>query len=101
SKCTKIYQDAILERGDKPFDEAWMQETFNNYWDVAEQITLWTNTMLSPPPPHILKFLGAASKIPSLAKLFANNFNDPRDNFPWWIDPEKTEELIEQHSMAS
>lgn len=101
SKCTKIYQDAILERGDQPFDEAWMQETFDKFWAVAEEITLWTNTMLSPPPAHILKFLGAASEVPSLAKLFANNFNDPRKNFPWWTDAEKTEQLIKEHAMAS
>lgn len=100
SKCTKVYYDAILERGDKDFDEVWMQQTFDAYWNVAEQITLWTNTLLGPPPPHILKFLGAASEIPSLASLFANNFNDPRQYFPWWLDPEKTDELINEHATA-
>ena len=29
SKCAKIYLDAIIAQGDKPYDEAWMQATFD------------------------------------------------------------------------
>ena len=29
SKCAKIYLDAIIAQGDKPFDQAWMQATFD------------------------------------------------------------------------
>ncbi len=95
SKCTKIYFDSILERGDKSFDQAWMNETFNKYWEAIKDVALWTNTLLTPPPPpHILKFLSAAASQPKLAHLFVNNFNDPRKFFPWWLDPVKTDELI-------
>lgn len=98
SKCTKIYYDSILERGDQAFDEAWMQGTFDQYWEAIKDVALWTNTLLVPPPPHILKFLGAAASQPKLAHLFANNFNDPRQFFPWWLDPVKTDELIAENA---
>ncbi|MGX9985226.1 styrene monooxygenase/indole monooxygenase family protein [Soonwooa purpurea] len=98
SKCTKIYYDSILERGDQAFDEAWMQGTFDQYWEAIKDVAFWTNTLLGPPPPHILKFLGAAASQPKLAHLFANNFNDPRQFFPWWLDPVKTDELIAENA---
>lgn len=98
SKCTKIYYDSILERGDQPFDEAWMNDTFNEYWENIKDVALWTNTLLGPPPPHILKFLGAAAGSQKLADLFANNFNDPRQFFPWWLDTAKTDEVIAENA---
>ena len=67
SKAAKVYMTRILERGDKPFDAAWMQDTFNSFWTYAQWVVKWTNSLLTPPPPHILQLMGAASQIPPLA----------------------------------
>ncbi|MCM3212915.1 hypothetical protein M3613_22505, partial [Bacillus licheniformis] len=55
SKCCKVYLDAILDHGDRPFDAEWMEATFARYWEYARHVVTWTNSMLAPPPPHILK----------------------------------------------
>ena len=94
SKAAKVYMTRILERGDKPFDAAWMQETFNSFWTYAQWVVKWTNTLLTPPPPHILQLMGAASQIPALASKIANGFNNPPDYNPWWFDANEAQKLI-------
>ncbi|MFI6107810.1 styrene monooxygenase/indole monooxygenase family protein [Streptomyces sp. NPDC051310] len=90
SKCAAAYLDAIVSHGDRPFDEAWMQATFDRYWETARHVTKWTNAMLAPPPEHVLNLIGAAGGLPDVANRFANGFNDPSDFENFFYDPEKT-----------
>lgn len=88
SKCAASYLASILERGDRPFDEEWMQATFDGYWNTAQHVTKWTNTMLAPPPEHVLNLIGAGTQLQPVADRFANGFNDPADFEQWFYDPE-------------
>jgi len=94
SKCAKLFTDRILERGDKPFDRQWMQETFDQYWDYAQTVVRWTNSLLTPPAPHVQQLLQAASENPDLAHRIANGFNNPVQYSPWWFEPAEAERLI-------
>lgn len=94
AKCAAVYLSSILERGDQPFDAAWMQQTFDTYWDYAQWVTGWTNAMLQPPPPHVQQILGAAASMPQVAHRFVNAFNDPRDFFPWLADPVEADKML-------
>src|SRR6266446_3315816 len=96
SKAASIYLQRILERGDKPFDAQWMHQTFDPFWDYAEWVVKWTNSLLVPPAPHILQLMGAASQIPPLASKIANGFNNPPDYSPWWFDPAEADKVIKQ-----
>jgi hypothetical protein len=89
SFCAAIYLDAIVTHGDRPFDEDFMQRTFDAFWDYAQYPTIWTNAMLQPPPPHVVQLLGAASMNPKIAHRLANGFPNPRDFFDWFMDPDK------------
>ncbi|MBV1789099.1 FAD-binding oxidoreductase [Marinobacterium sp. D7] len=97
SKCCRIYLDAIKARGDRPFDENWMQATFESYWAYANGVVDWTNSLLLPPPQHILELLGAAQQSASLAARIANGFNDPTGFMPWWKDPAACADVIKSH----
>lgn len=101
TKCFKAYHDAIVERADAPFDAAWMQATFERYWDYAQHVTRWTNMLLAPPPEHILKLLGAAGQCPAIASAIANNFDHPPGFFPWWADPAECERFIDHHMAVA
>ncbi|GAA3390962.1 styrene monooxygenase/indole monooxygenase family protein [Streptomyces roseoviridis] len=90
SKCAAAYLAAIVEHGDRPFDEAWMQATFDRYWDTAQHVTKWTNAMLGVPPEHVLNLIGAAGQLQPVADRFANGFNDPADFENFFYEPEKT-----------
>lgn len=94
AKSAAIYCDAIIANEGKPFDAAWMQATFDRYWDYAQFVVGWTNGMLQPPPPHMVQLLGAASAQPRVAHWFANNFDDPRGFFPTITAPDLTESFI-------
>jgi len=88
SKAAAVYLKRILAHGDGAFDETWMQGTFDAYWDYAQWVVSWTNMMLLPPPPFILEIMGTACAEPRLAHRIANGFDDPRDFFPWFADPQ-------------
>ncbi|MEV0590868.1 styrene monooxygenase/indole monooxygenase family protein [Nonomuraea cavernae] len=87
AKCASAYLAAVLERGDQPFDQAWMEATFERYWAGARHATAWTNALLAPPPPHVLEILGAAGSLPAVASRFVNGFDDPADFAEWFMDP--------------
>ncbi|MBW1597187.1 styrene monooxygenase/indole monooxygenase family protein [Streptomyces sp. JJ38] len=94
SKCAASYLASIVEHGDRPFDEEWMQATFDRYWETAQHVTKWTNAMLAPPPEHVVNLLGAAGQLQPVADRFANGFNDPADFEEWFFDPAKAEAYL-------
>lgn len=96
SKSAKTYMDAILARGDRPYDAAFMQSTFDTYWNYAQYVTGWTNALLQPPPPHVLTIMGTAQAYPSLAKRIANGFDNPLDFFPWFAVPEEADAYLKK-----
>ncbi|MGW5781110.1 styrene monooxygenase/indole monooxygenase family protein [Streptomyces sp. NPDC003863] len=100
SKCAAAYLAAIVEQGDKPFDEEWMQGAFDRYWNTAQHVTKWTNAMLAPPPEHVLNLLGAAGGLQPVADRFANGFNDPADFENFFFDPEKTNAYLAEVSAG-
>jgi hypothetical protein len=94
SKCAGHYLAAILEHGDKPFDEAWMQSAFDRFWNDVQHTTKWTNAMLAPPPEHILNLIGAAGQFQPIADRIANGFNDPSDFENYFYEPDKAEAYV-------
>ncbi|WP_406062140.1 FAD-binding oxidoreductase [Streptomyces sp. NBC_01077] len=100
SKCAAAYLAAIVEQGDKPFDEEWMQSAFDRYWQTAQHVTKWTNAMLAPPPEHVLNLLGAAGQLQPVADRFANGFDDPSDFENFFFDPEKTSAYLAEVAGA-
>ncbi|MGH6626711.1 MAG: styrene monooxygenase/indole monooxygenase family protein [Burkholderiaceae bacterium] len=101
AKCAHMYYRAILAQGDKPFDAAFIQRAFDDYWDYASHVVNWTNALLQPPPPHVLDVLGAASVMPAVAKRFVNGFNDPRDYANFFMTPDKAMAYLhEQKQMV-
>ncbi|GHH81884.1 alanine-phosphoribitol ligase [Streptomyces sulfonofaciens] len=89
AKCAASYLEAILARGTGPFDEVWMQQTFDRYWDIARHVTKWTNAMLAPPPEHVLNLIGAAGGAPAVADRIANGFDNPADFEHFFYEPRK------------
>ncbi|SFG82675.1 2-polyprenyl-6-methoxyphenol hydroxylase [Duganella sp. CF458] len=96
TKAARVYLDAILAHGDRPYTREWMEQTFERFWEYGEKVVTWTNSLLCPPPPHILDMLGAAGNCPPLASAIANGFNHPPDYFPWWVDADACERFVAQ-----
>jgi len=95
AKCSKIYFDAILARDSQEFSSEWMQQTFESYWNYAETVVAWTNSLLVPPEPQMIDVLSAASQNQNIASTIANNFDDPRQFAPWWFDQSAAQRFIQ------
>jgi flavin reductase (DIM6/NTAB) family NADH-FMN oxidoreductase RutF len=96
AKCAEIYLAALLEQADG-FDERFMQRTFDRYWrGYAQWVVSWTNALLAPPQPHVVRLLEAAQELPPLAETIVNGFDDPRLFYPWWFDEGEADRLISE-----
>jgi 2-polyprenyl-6-methoxyphenol hydroxylase-like FAD-dependent oxidoreductase len=78
---------AILERGGRPFDEAWMRETFDAYYHERGKYTMeFTRLMTGPMTEPFWKVLQAAAQSPGVAHTFTNMFNDIKESLGWMTD---------------
>ncbi|HEY7717120.1 MAG TPA: styrene monooxygenase/indole monooxygenase family protein, partial [Pedococcus sp.] len=85
-KSALFYLEAITAH-DGPFDETWMQQTFENFWrGWAQWATAWTNSWLQPARPHQQEVVAAAAGHPSVAARIVAGFDDPMRFVPWWFE---------------
>lgn len=87
SKCAAVHLASILAQGDQAFDEKWMLKTFDKYWSYAQWVVSWTNALLLPPSEKMVQVLAACGEDEGMAQRFANGFDDPRDFYPWFMEP--------------
>jgi hypothetical protein len=83
-----VYEQSILDQGDRPFDEEFQRRTFAKYWEKAQHATRLSNDLLEPPPDHVLATLEAAQTVPEVAHRFAHIFENPADYAAWLTDEE-------------
>ncbi|OBA68466.1 flavin reductase [Gordonia sp. 852002-10350_SCH5691597] len=91
-----IYHQAIVARGERAFDEAWMHRTFEKYWRGWGQWSVaWTNSMLSGMPAHVEKVFAEATALPAVATAIVRAFDDPRTAADWWFHPDDATRLLD------
>ena len=95
AKFAHAVETAIVAHGDKAFDADFMQRCFEGFWiSYGQHATNWTNALLMPPPPHVLKVLGTAPAVPPSAHRIVNGFNDPTDYANFFMTPDKVETYL-------
>jgi flavin reductase (DIM6/NTAB) family NADH-FMN oxidoreductase RutF/2-polyprenyl-6-methoxyphenol hydroxylase-like FAD-dependent oxidoreductase len=94
TKSASFYLEAITAH-EGPFDAAWMQRTFDNFWrGWAQWATEWTNSWLRPSAPHQRAVIEAATEHPAVAQTVAAGFDDARLFSPWWFDPDEASAFL-------
>jgi len=87
----------IREQDAGPFDEAWMQRSFDEFWSYARWPTALTNTLIGDDIPlHIVQLLGRAAELPEIARRFVHAFTQPADLAEWFFDPAKAFAYLDQ-----
>jgi 2-polyprenyl-6-methoxyphenol hydroxylase-like FAD-dependent oxidoreductase len=95
AKFAQAVETAIVAHGAAPFDAAFMQATFDGFWNgYGQHVSGWTNAMLAPPPPHVMQLLGAAASTPAVARRIVNGFNDPTDYAEFFMGAEQAEAYL-------
>ena len=82
-----MYLKAILDRGDQPFTQQWMQQVFDEYWAHAQNSVMLTQMFLEPLPVHAQQVLGAASQFQEIADKVAEIFPQPHTIHDFLADP--------------
>jgi hypothetical protein len=100
SKMANVYAQAIIRHGNAPFDAEWMNRTFEEFWEYSRHVNRFCDIFLTPPAPHVIELLGAASQNPDIASDFVNGFNHPPALFPW-LDDEKAARLYMAEKMQA
>jgi 2-polyprenyl-6-methoxyphenol hydroxylase-like FAD-dependent oxidoreductase len=98
--CAAIYLQQILDHGDRPFDEAWMRQTFEAYWAYAGPVTEFTNAMLGEMPEHVQRILATAAVNPTVAARFSHGYAHPDDFQHWLMDPAKADAYLAEVAPA-
>lgn len=100
AKCAAAYLEAILAHGEGEYDDEFKQGAFESYWEYAQHVAAWTNTMLAPPEPHALQLLGTAQENTEIAKRFANGFDYPPDFSQWFMNAEAAQNYLGSFTPA-
>lgn len=101
ARAADTYLKAILENGDRPFDEQFMRAAGEAYWNRVAVCAAWTNNMLLPPPDHVLRILGAAGYNQLIADRFANSFSEPSDLASWFATPDLADAYLAEAATGT
>jgi 2-polyprenyl-6-methoxyphenol hydroxylase-like FAD-dependent oxidoreductase len=103
TKMARHLVAAASARGARPFDEAWMRDTFESYWaDQGRHIVRFNNALLEPITAAgkvvLMSQYGSDGKTDSVAQRLANqfcaNFDDPRLVTDVLIDKQRAKQLV-------
>lgn len=82
-----FYRRSIAARAGDAFDAAWMQSTFDDFWQAYGRYAMGvSNGLLMPPAPFQRAIMVAASAVPSVAAALIDGLYDPVTMFPWFVD---------------
>jgi hypothetical protein len=94
-KMTRNFVECAVAHGDRPFDEAVLEATFERHWDAHGSATYAFNNVLLEPLTQAGQHLliaqyGSTGEGPrakqAIANAFIDNFNDPRSITPAFQD---------------
>ena len=94
-KIADLISRRIIERGDRPFDELWMQKVFDEFWEYSQYVNLLSNFLLEP-GDSIQSILKAMAENPEVARDIFNGFNYPPSLDPWYFYPEEIRKYLKQ-----
>jgi 2-polyprenyl-6-methoxyphenol hydroxylase-like FAD-dependent oxidoreductase len=97
SKCAWLLGEALLE--DRQLDESFCRETEQQLWEAGRAATEWTNMILQPPPPYVIKLFAAAAQNRVLADELTENFNEPEHNWEIFSNPEGAAAFLARHTL--
>lgn len=95
TKMAHLVKQRIIEQGDQPLDEFWMQQVFNEFWNDVQYSRALTNCLLTP-PAHLQDLMVAMAEHPDVLKDYLQGFNHPPSLASWFFEPEAAMSYLAQ-----
>lgn len=94
SKTAQSYQQLIIDRGDRPFNEEWMRTASSAIWEELHWSVELSNAFLGRMPGHVQDLFVAAIDSAALRRKILCGFDSPASLIPWLSDPDLTKKFI-------
>ena len=99
AKAAHFMTEQVVEHGDRPFDAAWMETAFDDFWHrEAHCMARFSNLFLEPITAPAREILLAASRVSAIAEEFFEGFNEPHTLWPWIEDLGQVRRRIAQRT---
>lgn len=90
-----VYRAIRARDDDRPFDEAFVRDTFAAFWAaIGEATTRFCTLALGPGGDDLRATLTAAATRPEVARRFAHGFADPASLTSWLLTPGATRDYL-------
>jgi len=95
TKMAHLVKQRIIEHGDRPFDEFWMQQVFDEFWNYAQHSRTLTDCLLTP-PDHLPEIMMAMTENSDILKDYLQGLNHPPSLSSWFFEPEAAKNYLVQ-----
>lgn len=95
TKMAHLVKQRIIEHGDQRFDESWMQQVFDEFWNYVQHSRTLTDCLLTP-PEHLPEVMMAMAENPDILADYLQGFNHPPSMSSWFFEPEAAKNYLVQ-----
>ncbi|MFE9242467.1 styrene monooxygenase/indole monooxygenase family protein [Nocardiopsis sp. NPDC006938] len=97
--CAKAYLEAIMEHGDREFDESFLVSMFDRFWEFGLHNQLWSeiNSTIwdrGDMPEYFNDLIAGAQRYPEIADRWIRGWDYPPDYANWLLDPEEAMKYV-------
>jgi hypothetical protein len=101
SKSAHYIAECIAESTGDKFDERWINDVFDGYWEKAEYNVLYENSFLNASQRHQKIISVAASRVPAIASDWVNGMGEPSSLAPFYFDSSETPGYLKENGFSS
>jgi hypothetical protein len=100
TKMAHLVKQRIIEHGNRRFDESWMQQVFDEFWNYVQYSRALTDCLLSP-PDHLPDLMAAMAENPDVFADYLQGLNHPPSLASWFFEPEAAQHYLAQKNAIS
>ncbi|WP_150243246.1 styrene monooxygenase/indole monooxygenase family protein [Nocardiopsis quinghaiensis] len=99
TRCAKAYLEAIIEHGDQPFDEGFLVDTFERFWEFGLYNQQWSEMCSTwwdqgDMSPEMVELLSAATQYREISDRWIRGWDYSPDYGKWLLDPDLATQYV-------